>query len=267
MTRFSRSPFVEFSCDIRYLCEDTSKAIFKSYFMATRKKTKKTNWQGKVWRVMWRSIAAFLIITCMWVGVLRFINPPITFLMIQRSLTKDDSGNYRKIRQEWMDYDELSDNLKRAAIAAEDANFMTHFGFDINAIKEAYDENKSGNRLRGGSTISQQTAKNVFLWPQRSWVRKGFEAYFTLLIELLWGKKRILEVYLNVIETGNGLFGMESAAQHYFGHSAKKLTQRQAALLVAVLPNPRRWSPARPTAFINRKVNGIMRYMGHYQIP
>src|SRR5690606_15289732 len=155
----------------------------------------------------------------------------------------------------------------QAAIAGEDAHFMDHWGFDREAIADAIERNKKGGRLRGGSTISQQTAKNVFLWPRRSWIRKGLETYFTVLIELFWGKKRILEVYLNVIETGDGLYGAEAAAQHYYGRSAERLTKRQAALLVAVLPNPRRWSPARPTAFINRKTNTIVRYMRYSKVP
>lgn len=187
--------------------------------------------------------------------------------MMQRSLAKDDNGNRHRIQHTWLDYEQISDHLKRAAIASEDARFMSHKGFDMEAIKEAFAENKEGRRLRGGSTISQQTSKNIFLWPQRSWIRKGFEAYFTVLIEVLWGKKRILEVYLNMIETGNHVFGVEAASHHYFGRSAANVSQRQAALLVAILPNPRRWNPAKPTNFINTKSNGIIRYINHYEIP
>ncbi len=214
-----------------------------------------------------RVVAYFFIITIMWVILLRFINPPITWLMVQRGIERKADGEEWKITKKWIRYDDLSDNLKRAAIAGEDARFMEHWGLDREAIADAYQRNKDGGRLRGGSTISQQTAKNVFLWPRRSWIRKGFETYFTLLIELFWSKKRILEVYLNVIETGDGLYGAEAAAQHNFGKSAQSLTKRQAALMVAVLPNPRRWSPAKPTAFINRKANTIVRYMGHSEIP
>lgn len=214
-----------------------------------------------------RIVGAFFILSVTWVIVLRFVNPPITWLMMQRGFERQAAGGEWKITKAWIPYDTLSDNLKRAAIAGEDARFMEHWGFDREAIVDAFQRNKEGGRLRGGSTISQQTAKNVFLWPRRSWIRKGLEMYFTVLIELLWGKKRILEVYLNVIETGDGLYGAEAATQHYYGKSAKSLTKRQAALLVAVLPNPRRWSPAKPTAFINRKANTIVRYMRYSEVP
>lgn len=223
--------------------------------------------KNKYLRWTLRGITYFFIITIAWVVLLRFINPPITWLMIQRGVERKSEGKEWLIKKDWIRYGDLSDNLKRAAIAGEDARFLKHWGFDRDAIRDAYQRNKDGGRLRGGSTISQQTAKNVFLWPRRSWVRKGFETYFTVLIELVWSKKRILEVYLNVIETGDGLYGAEAAAQHYFGKSARSLTKRQAALLVSVLPNPRRWSPEKPTAFINRKANTIVRYMGYSEVP
>lgn len=212
-------------------------------------------------------VVFFFAFTVVWVALLRFINPPITWLMVLRSIELQREGGDKQLTKAWVAYDALSDNLKRAAIAGEDARFMTHWGFDREAIADAYRRNKDGGRLRGGSTISQQTAKNVFLWPRRSWIRKGFETYFTVLIELLWGKKRILEVYLNVIETGDGLFGAEAATRHYYGKSAESLTKRQAALLIAILPNPRHWSPVKPTAFINRKANTIVRYMGYSEVP
>ena len=202
-----------------------------------------------------------------WVIALRFINPPITWLMIQRGFERYADGKKWKPHKQWIDYEALSDNLKRAAIAGEDANFLVHWGFDRKAIVDAYRYNKEGEKLRGGSTISQQTAKNVFLWPGRSWIRKGFESYFTVLIELLWDKKRILEVYLNVIETGNGIYGVDAATRNYFGKSAKSLTKRQAALIIAVLPNPRQWSPVKPTASVNRKANTIVRYMESSKVP
>ena len=231
---------------------------------AKRKHKKKSN---VYLRWVLRVVVGFFVLTIVWVLLLSFINPPLTWLMLQRGFERKSDGKEWKITKKWVRYSDLSDNLKRAAIAGEDAHFLTHWGFDSEAIADAIQRNKDGGRLRGGSTISQQTAKNVFLWPNRSWVRKGFEAYFTLLIEAIWSKKRILEVYLNVIETGDGLYGAEAAAQHYFGKSAKSLTKRQAALMVAVLPNPRRWSPATPTSFINRKANTIVRYMGYSKIP
>lgn len=233
----------------------------------TRKQFRPKQLHKRILRWAFLTLVYFVGISIGWVIALRFVNPPLTWLMVQRAIERKSDGKEWKITKAWIKYDELSDNLKRAAIAGEDAHFMTHRGFDGDAIREAMKRNKSGGTLRGGSTISQQTAKNVFLWPQRSWIRKGFEAYFTILIEFLWGKKRILEVYLNVIETGDGLYGSEAATQHYFGKSATSLTKREAALVVAVLPNPRRWQPNSPTAFINRKTNTIVRYMDHYQIP
>lgn len=219
----------------------------------------------KKWSI--RLILGFFVISLSWVIILKFVNPPYTILMFQRGIEQKRNGLDWSVRQQWVSYENLSDNLKRAAIAGEDAHFMTHSGFDTQAIKNAIQRNKSGESLRGGSTISQQTAKNIFLWPNRSWIRKGFEAYFTVLIELIWGKKRILEVYLNMIEMGEGIFGAEVATQQFYKKSASNLSKREAALIIAVLPNPRRWSPTKPTNFIERKTNTIIRYMGHYQIP
>jgi len=227
----------------------------------------KQSFVGRIWFWLWRIVLGFVVITCLWVIALRFINPPTTVLMIQRGLTKGYSGEYGMIQHEWVSYERISDHLKRAAIASEDAHFMSHHGFDVEAIKEALDKNRDGTKLWGASTISQQTAKNVFLWPQRSWLRKGLETYFTVLIEVFWTKKRILEMYLNMIETGDRIFGMEAAAQHYFGRPAAEINQRQAALIVATLPNPRQWNPARPTAYLNRRADAIIRYITHYEIP
>ena len=203
----------------------------------------------------------FIAITVFWVLLYRFINPPITFLMIQRGIERKMAGKAWKMEREWRDFDELSDNLKLAAIAGEDANFLNHWGFDAESIQKAYQKNKAGKPMRGGSTISQQTAKNVFLWPGRSWIRKGFEAYFTALIELLWTKERILEVYLNVIEMGDGLYGAEAATQFYYDKAATSLSKRQAALLIAVLPNPLRWTPTQPTRYIYYKQSLILKNM------
>src|SRR5690606_34967881 len=172
-----------------------------------------------------------------------------------------DAGKGFKIEKDWLNYVDISNNLKKAAIAGEDAHFLTHSGFDTKAIKEAFEKNQAGGRLRGGSTISQQVAKNVFLWPERSWLRKGLETYFTVLIELFWSKKRILEVYLNVIEMGQGVYGAEAAAHYYFHKSAKSLTKKEAALIIAILPSPQKWDAKRPSAYVNRRANSIVRYM------
>jgi monofunctional biosynthetic peptidoglycan transglycosylase len=181
--------------------------------------------------------------------------------MLQRGFERKLDGKEWKIEKEWVKFEDLSQHLKVAAIAGEDVNFLKHWGFDFKAMENAFEKNQSGKRIIGGSTISQQTAKNVFLWPGRLYIRKAFEVYFTALIELLWSKERILEVYLNVIETGDGLYGAEAASWNYYHKSASKLNRQQAALLVAVLPNPRRWSPVRPTSYIYRKQNLILRNM------
>lgn len=209
----------------------------------------------------------FLAISILWVLLYRFVNPPITWLMVQRAVERKWDGKTWKIDHEWRDYDQMSHNLKVAAIAGEDAGFLEHWGFDADAIQKAYLKNKAGQPIRGGSTISQQTAKNVFLWGGRSWLRKGFEAYFTLLIEILWSKERILEVYLNVIEMGDGIYGAEAACLNYYSKTSESLSKRQAALLVAVFPNPRKWTPEHPTRYIYHKRGLILRNMLFIKLP
>lgn len=228
---------------------------------ARTRKTKSETRFKKFSRITGRILTWFFAITIIWVGLYRFINPPVTYLMIQRGIERKIDGKDWKLEKSWLSIDELPDNLKKAAIAGEDARFMEHWGFDLKALENAIEKNKRGKRVIGGSTISQQTAKNVFLWPGRSYIRKGFEAYFTTLIELLWGKKRILEVYLNVIEMGDGIYGAEAAVQNYWGQSAQRMSRSQAALLIAVLPNPLRWSPARPTRYVYYKQSLILRNM------
>ncbi|OAQ40573.1 monofunctional biosynthetic peptidoglycan transglycosylase [Pedobacter psychrophilus] len=213
----------------------------------------------KILRGFGKALLWFFAVTIFWVLLYKFINPSITFLMVERGFERKADHKSWKIDKEWKNFDELSMNLKKAAIAGEDATFMSHHGFDFKAIEKAYSKNQKGNKVRGGSTISQQTAKNVFLWPGRSYIRKCFEAYFTFLMETLWSKKRILEVYLNVIEMGDGIYGAETASQTYFNKSANKLTKSQAALIVAVLPNPLKWSPSQPTDYIYHKQYLILR--------
>ncbi|MDD3692024.1 MAG: monofunctional biosynthetic peptidoglycan transglycosylase [Bacteroidales bacterium] len=182
----------------------------------------------------------------------RWINPPVTPLMLIRAIKDGES-----IRKDWVPIEDISYYMISAAIASEDNNFLGHRGFDFGAIQKAVDLNKKGKRKRGASTISQQTAKNVFLWPGRSWIRKGLEVYFTFLIETFWPKDRIMEVYLNVIEMGPGIYGSEAAAQHYFHIPATKLTKRQASLITACYPNPRKRNPAKPTSYINQRAYQI----------
>ncbi|WP_333586281.1 monofunctional biosynthetic peptidoglycan transglycosylase [Phenylobacterium sp.] len=190
------------------------------------------------------------------VAVYRFAPPPVTFLMIQRL------AEGRGLNKSWRGLDQLSPHLVRSAIASEDANFCGHRGFDLEAIRKAMDHNERSDRVRGGSTISQQTAKNVFLWPDRSYVRKGLEAYFTVLIEVMWGKPRIMEVYLNVAEFGPGIYGAEAAARRYFGVSAADLSPTQAARLVAVLPSPLRYKVVEPGPYVRRRTGRIQAAAG-----
>jgi monofunctional biosynthetic peptidoglycan transglycosylase len=164
-----------------------------------------------------------------------------------------------RLKKDWVSFEEISPNMVKAAMAAEDNRFRNHNGFDFEEIKRAREDAKrSGKRPRGASTISQQTAKNVFLWHGRNYLRKGMEVYQTVLIEAIWSKERIMEVYLNVVELGDGIYGVEAASQHYFGKSANKLTKRQAALLASALPNPLKRNPASPDRRLNRKANRVM---------
>ncbi len=190
-----------------------------------------------------------------------FLNPPLTPLMAIRSTEQLFSGKEIKLQKKWLSIDDISPHLIQAVIASEDNKFKDHWGFDFKAIRKANKHNKKNKRKRGASTISQQTAKNVFLWPDRTWVRKGFEVYFTGIMEFCWSKKRIMEVYLNVIEMGNGIYGAEMAAQTFFNKPAKNLNRREAALIAAVLPNPRKWHPNRPTPYIKRKQQRILQLM------
>lgn len=172
------------------------------------------------------------------------------------------SGDFGfRIAYDWRDLDRMSPNVPVAMVAAEDQRFAEHFGFDISAIEKARANNAKGRRVRGGSTISQQLAKNLFLWSGRSWVRKGIEAWYTLLIESMWPKQRIIEVYANVVEFGDGVYGAQAAARTFFGKDASRLTSSESARLAAVLPNPRRYSVARPGPYVQRRARSIERQM------
>jgi len=173
--------------------------------------------------------------------------------MIQRGFERRADGKEWKIDKQWKSFDEIADPMKRAAVAAEDQTFLENHGFDFNAMEKAYKKNERSKKLIGGSTISQQTAKNVFLWPGRSFVRKGFEAWFTLLMEVFWGKKRIMEVYLNVIEMGDGIYGVEAASQAYFHKSAHDLNNYQAAAIASVWPSPLKYSVTDPSDYVRHR--------------
>lgn len=190
------------------------------------------------------------------VAVHRVVPPPVTFLMVNRSL-EGEGLSYR-----WRSLDDISPRLVEAVIAAEDSTFCAHRGFDVKAIEKALKANERGGRIRGGSTISQQTAKNVFLWPGRDWVRKGLEAGYTVLIETLWGKRRVMEVYLNVAEWAPGVYGAEAAARHWFDKSASELSPREAARLAAILPSPRRYNASSPGPFVRRRASRVLAAMG-----
>jgi monofunctional biosynthetic peptidoglycan transglycosylase len=183
----------------------------------------------------------------------RFVNPPFTWLMVQRGFERKAAGKDWKIDKRWRDFDDISDEMKRAAVAAEDQTFLENHGFDFNAIEKAIQKNVKSKKLIGGSTISQQTAKNVFLWPGRSLIRKGFEAYFTVLIEIFWSKQRIMEVYLNEIEMGDGIYGVEAAAQAYFHKPASKLNSQEAAAIAVIFPSPLKWSAVHPTKYLRHR--------------
>ena len=212
------------------------------------------------WRTVKRVLFYLFIFQFVYILALRWINPPITITQLSNWV----SGN--GMRRDYVSASEISPYMRLAVIASEDQLFTEHYGFDWKRIQEAMAYNKrKPQKLRGGSTISQQTAKNVFLWQGRSWVRKGLEVYFTGMIELFWGKKRILEVYLNVIEMGKGVFGAEAAAQYYFGKSAKQLTRREAAMIAASLPNPKRYTVKPASRYVQGRSNFILRQMMHLQ--
>ena len=175
-----------------------------------------------------------------------------------------DAQREVKLKKNWVSLEEISPHLQLAVVCSEDQNFLEHHGFDFDAIEKAVEHNKNHKRKRGASTISQQTAKNVFLYDGRNWIRKGFEVYFTFLSELFWNKEQIMEVYLNVIEFGDGIYGAEAASQQFFHTSAKKLTREQAALLAAVLPSPRKFSAKNSTAYVRNRQQWILRQMENW---
>ena len=227
-----------------------------TFFKKSKKKSgkkKKNSLARKILKWTGRIILILFVLSIAITVLYRWVNPPITPLMLIRKVS--DSA---PIKKEWVDIEDISPALIASAIAAEDNRFLGHRGFDMGAIEKAIDERQSGKRKRGASTISQQTAKNVFLWQRQSWIRKGFEVYFTALIELFWSKERIMEVYLNVIEMGNGIYGCQAASQTYFKKDAKKLTAREAALITACYPNPRKWNPSKPTPYLEKRVAKII---------
>ena len=217
-----------------------------------RRRKNRRGFFGWLWRiVMWLFLLSILLVL-----IYRFVPPPITATMV------GDVVAGRGLEKDWMSLDEMDRDMVRAAIGAEDSKFCQHNGFDIEAIEDAMKRNASGGRIRGGSTISQQTAKNVFLWQGGGYFRKGIEAYFTFLIEHLWGKRRIMEVYLNVAETGIGTYGANAGAERYFGHDASALSATEAARIAAILPLPKKRGAIAPKGFTRRYGNTIAARIG-----
>jgi monofunctional biosynthetic peptidoglycan transglycosylase len=214
-----------------------------------------------IFRILKLLVIFFFASSIFFVILFRFVNPPVTLLMIQRGFERKAAGKEWKIDKTWKSFDEIADPMKRAAVAAEDQSFLENHGFDFSSIEKAIKKNAHSKKLIGGSTITQQTAKNVFLWPGRSFIRKGFEAYFTVLMEVFWSKKRTMEVYLNVIEMGDGIYGVEAASQAYFNKPASQLTNQQAAAIAVIFPSPLKWSATHPTRYLRHRQYLIMKNM------
>ena len=220
----------------------------------------------RIQKILLWIVLSFFGSTIFFVILYRFVPVYITPLMVIRCAQQVGRGEQIRLKHHWIPLKDMSKYLPVAVMASEDQRFLQHHGFDIIEIQNAVEERMSGKRHRGGSTISQQTAKNVFLWPASSWVRKGFEAYFTVLIELFWNKERIMEVYLNSIETGDGIYGAEAVAQLHFGRPAAKLTRANCALIAATLPNPLKFSSLSPSRYMLKRQTAIMKQMRHIDL-
>ncbi|WP_262927302.1 monofunctional biosynthetic peptidoglycan transglycosylase [Phytohalomonas tamaricis] len=215
----------------------------------------------RLWRALGVALGLFVGVSVLAVVLFRFVPLPWSSVMLERQIESWRDGEPLQLQYVWVPYERMSSQAKIAVIASEDQRFPFHHGFDTHQIQLAFDAWLEGKSLRGASTISQQTAKNAFLWSGRSWVRKGLEAWFTGLIELIWPKQRILEVYLNIAEWDHGVFGLQAAARHYYGVDAGRLSAEQAARLAAVLPNPLGWSPVRPTPRVAGRARWIRQQM------
>ncbi len=207
------------------------------------------------------TLIGFFGSTLFFVLLYKFVNPPVTTFMVYQRVAGVFTGNGAPIQKKWVRIEKISPNMVKAVIASEDNLFVTHWGIDTQAISKAIKHNKKSKKVHGASTITQQTAKNVFLWPGRSFIRKGLELYFTLLIEGFWGKERIMEVYLNVIETGKGIYGVEKAAHIYFNTTSTKLPRSQAALIAGALPSPKKYNPGKPGPYLQKRKNKIVSLM------
>jgi monofunctional biosynthetic peptidoglycan transglycosylase len=215
----------------------------------------------KISRFLFKILLWFFGISLFFVVLFKFVPVPFTPLMVIRAIENKAAGKEIYFSHDWEPIENISVNLQKAVIASEDGTFLIHNGFDFKALQKAYKNNERGRKIKGGSTISQQTAKNVFLWQGRSYFRKGLEAYFTVLIEFIWGKERIMEVYLNSIEMADGVYGAQAATEHWYRKDAKSLTPIQAAGIAAILPNPRRFSATSSSSYINNRKAKIVRLM------
>jgi len=213
---------------------------------------------------LWRLTTLIFQLSLFIIVVYRVVPVPVTPLQLIRVVEQFGEGRPLKLYKNWRSIENIGPKMCKAAITSEDLKFFSHYGFDHEQIWESLKRSwKKGKKLRGASTISQQTSKNIFFTPSRSWIRKGFEFYFTICIEALWTKQRILEVYLNIIEMGDGIYGSEAAARAYFNKSSRELSSAEAAIIVACFPNPRKWKPNNPTNYIKRKQSIILRYMNN----
>jgi monofunctional biosynthetic peptidoglycan transglycosylase len=222
---------------------------------------------ARLWtRWLWRIPAILLGAPVLIITALRWVDPPTSAFMAQRQFELWTQGSASRVRYDWVDWRHIAPSVPLAAVAAEDQHFPRHMGFDLDAIADAVSERGEGGRVRGASTISQQVAKNLFLWSGRSWVRKGLEVYLTVIIEALWPKRRILEVYVNIAQFGDSVYGVGAASQAYFAKTPARLSTGEAALLAAVLPNPVRYRVASPSAYVYNRaawIHGQMRQLGY----
>lgn len=229
----------------------------------TKKPVKKgaISFMSRLRLFLFKAILWFFGLSLFFVVLYKFVPVPFTPLMVIRAIENKTAGKEVYFNHNWEPLENISVNLQKAVIASEDGTFLQHNGFDFKAMQKAYKNNERGRRIKGGSTISQQTAKNVFLWQGRSYLRKGLEAYFTVLIELIWGKERIMEVYLNSIEMGDGIYGAQAAAEHWYRKDAANLTPMQAAGIAAILPSPRKYRATSSSTYINNRKAKIVRIM------
>jgi monofunctional biosynthetic peptidoglycan transglycosylase len=234
---------------------------------STRSKSKssaKRPWYKRLLRTLFMFIFGLFLLSVSIVVLYRFVPVPVTILQLTRCVEQFENDKPIRLKKDWVSLAEISNKIQLAVVCSEDQKFLNHNGFDVEAIEKAIEHNRKGKRVRGASTISQQTAKNVFLWQGRTWIRKGLEVYFTSLIELIWSKERIMEVYLNVIEMGDGIYGAEMASQIYFKKSASELSTAEAALLASILPSPRKYSATNPSSFVRGRQTWTMTQMMHW---